>query len=211
MARTKHRKAHTAALAHRRTMQALAEASRPPAPVKVKKNRFQVQGTERPTTPEEIAALPEIQITGSGMTYAPGDVIHVTDGAGKPYYARVAKPLRGMSSNFLALDDEAHFPKAFVDGQEVPSQLTATGRVILDEAPPKGSQVLINVEADYKRIEERMAAQLGLPLEVLHGRRAGMSQAHVEMGWHPGLNGEPVFDEISICPGPDPNGITDLK
>jgi hypothetical protein len=36
-------------------------------------------------------------------------------------------------------------------------------------------------------------------------------KAHFEMGWHRDAEGKPVFDEISLCPGPDPNGITDLK
>jgi hypothetical protein len=187
-----------------------------------------------------------------------------------------------------------------VDGQEVPSKPTATGRVILDEAPPKGSTVVLNTEIDYKQLEERVAAQLCLPLEALQGRLEGMSitpeqersiregkfgryysmgcstseatcsicgktaadgcehlvreiqgldpaplpgicgpfegtarlvaltprakdfqesceaqgvtaRAHLELGWHRDADGKPVFDEISLCPGPDPNGLTDLK
>ena len=36
-------------------------------------------------------------------------------------------------------------------------------------------------------------------------------QAHFEMGTHKDpVTGEVVFDEVSLCPGPDPNGITDL-
>ena len=37
-------------------------------------------------------------------------------------------------------------------------------------------------------------------------------QGHLELGWHTDpVTGEPVFDEVSLCPGPDPNGITDLR
>lgn len=36
-------------------------------------------------------------------------------------------------------------------------------------------------------------------------------RAHFEMGAHKDpVTGEVVFDEVSLCPGPDPNGITDL-
>jgi hypothetical protein len=35
--------------------------------------------------------------------------------------------------------------------------------------------------------------------------------SHVEIGWHRDpITNEPVFDEMSICAGPDPNGLTDL-
>ena len=33
---------------------------------------------------------------------------------------------------------------------------------------------------------------------------------HIEMGWHRDENGGVVFDEMSLCAGPDPNGITDV-
>lgn len=263
MARSKHRKDHNKAIALRRTMKALEEAAKPPRPVKVGKNKFKVigDGPDRPTTPEEIAALPEVQVSGTAGHLLPGEVVHVHDSSGRPFYARVAKPLRGLTSNFMALDDAAHFPevKATVDGQEVPAQLTPTGRVVLDEAPPEGSHVLIGIdpavpgsertvplETDYAEVEQRLAAHYGLSLESLQGR-AGMSvkitpeqekairegrfhgismgcvtepvpgghllkhPAHLEMAISKGENGEIHFEEISLCPGPDPNGITDLK
>jgi hypothetical protein len=36
-------------------------------------------------------------------------------------------------------------------------------------------------------------------------------KAHLEMAWHRDEQGVPVFDEISICPGPDPNGVTTIE
>lgn len=288
MARSKHRKDHNKAIALRRTMKALEEAARPPTPVKVGKNKFKVlgDGPDRPTTPEEIAALPEVQVSGTAGHLLPGEVVHVHDSAGRPFYARVAKPLRGHARLLTTIDDAAEFPphlvkelqegssaldlmvKATVDGQEVPAQLTPTGRVVLDEAPPEGSHVLIGIdpavpgsertvllETDYAEVEQRLAAHYGLSLESLQGRRAGMSVKitpeqerairegkflgvsmgfthdgvpevqglnppplagisgpyHLEMAISEGPDGKPRFEEISLCPGPDPSGITDLK
>lgn len=286
MARTKHRKDHNKAVAHRRLMAALERQELPPRPVKVGKNKFKVVGPDRPTTPEEIAALPEIRVTGTSRGVEDGDVVYVTNGEGKPFYARVTteghagmqeiglngRRLRGKTANFLSIDDAAFYDggkapgtfegciKALVDGQEVPAKVLENGIVILDSAPPECSKVeiqgtvgtLSQLEGDYKHIEERLAAQLGLPLDVLQGRRAGMSITpaqermirdgkflgvsmgatydavpmqgldpkplpgisgpyHLEMAISQGEDGKPRFEEISLCPGPDPNGITDLK
>lgn len=307
MARSKRRKDHNKAVAFRRTMRALEEMSSPPRPVKVGKNKFKVlgDGPDRPTTPEEIAALPEVQVSGTSGPLLAGEVVHIHDSAGRPFYARVAKPLRGHS-NFPTIDDAAHFPgvKATVDGQEVPSQLTPAGQVILDEAPPEGSQVMIGadfgfpdqnanafpariqaeggvawIDVDYTALENALLAQalkttekgleyietakqegVGLAeflrlhdeamlreFAVLSGPpRFGMSKVtvspeqlkaieegrwprlsmgcstepvskgeghpgHIEMSFLQDQDGRLRFQEASLCPGPDPNGITDLK
>lgn len=47
------------------------------------------------------------------------------------------------------------------------------------------------------------------PLDLPGITRPGNS--HIEMTFHRDAEGKPVFDEISLCPGPDPNGITTLK
>lgn len=34
---------------------------------------------------------------------------------------------------------------------------------------------------------------------------------HIELGWHRDKDGGVVFDEVSLCHGPDPDGLTDLR
>ena len=74
MARSKRRKDHNKAVAFRRLSRTLAQDTLP-HPVPVGKKRFQIVGgeNERPTTPEEVAALPEVHTTSPHIQE--GDVV----------------------------------------------------------------------------------------------------------------------------------------
>lgn len=134
--------------------------------------------------------------------------------------AFVDKPLRGPTHYITHLEDDAIF------GLGADLHLRATHLLGADFADlEKRALAQLMEENPGKTLEELLSKPQALSMgctvedhkcpedsgrglaEKVYGPGA---QAHFEMAWHRDESGKPVFDEVSICPGPDPNGLTTL-
>lgn len=129
--------------------------------------------------------------------------------------AFVGKPLRGQPHLLTMIDDAADFTpqqRASLLDVDYPELEKRALAQLLEENPGKTLEELLSkpqalsmgcTVEDHKCPED---SGRGLA-EKVYGPGA---QAHFEMAWHRDESGKPVFDEVSICPGPDPNGLTTL-
>lgn len=239
MAKSKHRKAHKQALALWKSIHA-PRFPQEGAPVRVAKRAHEVRYpvdedsvivTVNGVTKEGTIDTDRGIITlGPNLTVQKGDRIKISHLMGQPdapnkngdIYTLEANPLRGASKFRMALDDAADFapePRhAPVDVDYTQVELRALAHLQNKE----GWEALMGF-ATPEQIEAIKAGKframsMGCTVDPLHCDRCnapdapkvGTGNHHLEMAWHKDENGKPVFDEISLCNGPDPNGLTTI-